>query len=122
MSGISIHMSPARWRSSVTEQVQDLVCGLLVRRKKVPECGRIFEIGLRVALLRMYERRKLDTIADKENWCIIHHHIEVALLGVEFDRKTARIPCSVRRPLFPSHRAKANSNRCLLSDIGEKIR
>lgn len=66
----------------------------------VPEHGGVFEVGLRVALLRVDEDGEVDRIPQEENGRVVEHPVEIALLSIEFDGKTCSFNQSVSVPLL----------------------
>jgi len=93
----------------------------LIRGKKVPKRCRIFQIRLRVPLLRVYEGWKLGTIIDEEYRRLIHHHVKVSLFRIEFDRKTTRVSSRVRRSFLSTDCRKTDRDARLLPNFTQKI-
>lgn len=63
--------------SSIGEQNGNLVNGLGHKAEEIPECIRILQIALRIALLCVNKVGKLDRVPDEENWRIVPNHIPV---------------------------------------------
>lgn len=84
-------MTITQRRAPITKQMHDLMDTLLVARQKIPKCRGVFQVGLRVPLLRVDECWELDTISDEEDGRVVSHHIPVAFLRVEFDGEAAGI-------------------------------
>ena len=114
-------MSKAVWRASVTEQMQKFMNTFLVARKKIPESRRVFEVGLRVSLLRMNECRKLDSVANEKHWSIVSDHIPVSFFSIEFDGKPTRISCRIGGSLLSTNSRKTDSYVCFLSNTTKQI-
>lgn len=101
--------------------MHDLMSRLLMSRKVVPEHGGIFEIRLRVSLLRMDENGKFGGVAKEENRGVVEDPIPIAFIGVKLEREASRIPGRVRRPLFAAHGGKASDALRFLADVTEHI-
>ena len=67
-------------------------------------------------LLAADEILEFDRIADKEDRRVVADHVEIALLGVEFDAETARIAPGVGAAAFTRHGREAHR------DIGLRTR
>ena len=55
----------------------------------------IAQTGLRVALLRVYEVRELDAVADEEDRGVVAHEVVVSLGGVELHGEATGISPSI---------------------------
>ena len=53
-----------------------------------------------MAFLGVNELGELIGIADKEHRGVVSHHVPVAFLGVEFERKASHIAFCIRRATF----------------------
>ena len=72
-------------------------------RQEVPECVRVLQVGLRVALLGVDEVGELRGVADEEHRGVVSGHVPVALLGLELHCESARVALSISRALFAAH-------------------
>jgi hypothetical protein len=79
VSGVTVHMPVRVWSTAITEQVHNLVDGLLVVAEIVPEHGGILKVGLWVSLLCMDEDWKLAWVAEEEDWCVVKDPVEVTV-------------------------------------------
>ena len=62
------------------------------------------QVGLRIAFLRMYEVRKFNGVADKEDGRIVTDDIVISVFRIEFDCETARVAGGIRRTAFAADR------------------
>lgn len=69
----------------------------------------------------MNERGELDAVADKEDWCGVHHHIKIAFLGIELDGKASWIPESVGRTFLTAYGAEPNGYGSSFADLREEV-
>ena len=92
---VTVHVAVRVWGAAVTEQVHNLVDGLVVGGKVVPEHGGILEVGLGVTLLGVDKDWELGRIAQEENRGVVEYPVPVALLGVELDGETARVTSTI---------------------------
>jgi hypothetical protein len=70
VAGVAVHLAPAVGDTAVTHENHDLVDGLGVLGKVVPEDSgvvRVCEVSLRVALLGVNEVRELGWVAQEED-------------------------------------------------------
>jgi hypothetical protein len=86
-----------------------------------PEHVRIFEVSLRVSLLRVNEVRELGRITYEEDGGVVENPVPVTLICFQLDRETTGIASSVRRARLPSHRGETDSCRNLLADLMEQL-
>ena len=99
MSGITVHMRVSVRGTSIGEQNHNLMNGLGVRGKVIPEHIRILQIGLRIAFLGVNEQWELGWIAKEEHWGVIHNLNEpqLALRGKRGGAHTkSQFPSSVK--------------------------
>lgn len=94
---------------------------LLMGREVVPEHGGIFEVRLRVSLLRMDENGKFRGVAKEENRGVVEDPVPIAFVGVKLERKASRIPGGVGRPLFAADGRKASNALRFLADAAEHV-
>ena len=67
----------------------------------------IFQVGLRIALLRVDEVGELQRIAEEEHGRVVADHVPVAFFGVELQGEAARIALGVGRALFAADGGEA---------------
>jgi hypothetical protein len=91
----SIHLAKRSGSTTVREKNGNLMGGLWVLGKEIPENVGILQVGARISLLCMDEVRELDGITDEKDWGIVHDPITVTLLSVEFDSETSRVAGSI---------------------------
>lgn len=82
---VAVHVPVRVRRAPVRKQVHHLVDALLVRAQVVPEHGRVLEVGLRVALLRVDEDGEVDRVPQEEDGRVVEYPVIIALLCVELD-------------------------------------
>src|SRR5713101_3412660 len=69
----------------------------------------------------MDEIGKLERVADKKDRRIVADQVVIAVLGVELDRKSARVAHGVGRTLLASDCRKADESLGSFSDWGKKF-
>jgi hypothetical protein len=109
------------WGATVAEEVHDLVNSLLVGGQVVPEHGGIFEVGLWVALLCVYEERELGRIAQEKDRCIVVYPVPIPLLSIEFDGETSRVTGSVWGTLLTTDCGEPSNGRSLLANAKKHV-
>lgn len=107
--------------ATVAEEVHHLVSRLLVGGQVVPEHSRIFEVGLRVSLLRVDEKRELGWVAKEEDRGVVEHPVPVALLRVEFDGESTGVTSAVSRTLLTTDGGETRDELRLLAHTLEHI-
>lgn len=95
--------------------------GFRGQREEVPEHVRVRKIGGGVSLLCMNEVGELKRIPNEENRRIIAYQIVISLFGVELHGKATGIACGICRPLFPTHRGKADKHLRALAHLGKEL-
>src|ERR1039457_526612 len=105
-----MHIPQRGGDAAIREQRGDLMQGFWRKAPVVPLHGVVAHPGLRVALLRMDEIRKLEGIADKEHRRVVAHHVPVALLGVELEREAAWIAGGVGADEFTTRSRSARTS------------
>ena len=80
MISVSVDVADRLWNTSCTKELHQAVNAFLVVIVKVPEAVWVWNVGLRIALVGSVEGRKLDRIADEEDWQIVKHKVLVSLL------------------------------------------
>ena len=88
---------------------------------EVPHHRRRFQVGLRIALLRVHEVRKLDRILDEEHRCVVADEVPVAFLGVEADGEAARIALGIGAAAFAAYGREAHEGLGGLADGREQL-
>lgn len=86
VSQISVHESESIWNTSVTHQNHDLMDGLWVLGKVVPEHGRIIGTGqvcCGISFLGVDEVWELGWVSKEENRCVVCNQVPVTLVGLE---------------------------------------
>jgi hypothetical protein len=73
-----------------------------------------------VSLLGVDEVRELERVTDKEDGGVVPRHIVVAVLGVELDGESARVPLRVRRASFSADGREPGEDLRLLAYPGEE--
>lgn len=107
--------------SAVAKEVHELVDGLLVGREVVPEHGGIFQVGLRVALLRVDENRELGGVPEEEDRGVVEYPVPVAFVGVELEGKATGIARTVGGALLTTDSGEADEHVRLLADTLEHV-
>lgn len=120
VAGIAMHVAEVSGGATVRKQHHQLVDGLLILHKVVPEHVRVLEVGLRVALLGVNEKRELGRVADEENRGVVVDPVDIALLGVELSCKATRITSSVRGTHLTTDGGETSKSTGLLADAIEE--
>lgn len=68
---VAVHVSVTIRYSPVAEHVHDLVCRLRHQRQEIPKHVRILQMSHRIPLLRVYEMREEDRVANEEDRGIV---------------------------------------------------
>lgn len=102
VAGVAVHVAVRVGGAAVAEEVHDLMDGLLVGGKVVPEHGCVLEVGLGVALLGVDEHGEFARVAQEEDRSIVEDPVPVTLLSVELHSKSSRVARTVGRALFTS--------------------
>mmetsp|Transcript_2170 Transcript_2170/g.5160 ORF Transcript_2170/g.5160 Transcript_2170/m.5160 type:complete len:491 (+) Transcript_2170:2452-3924(+) len=122
VAAIPVHLPEPIGGASVGEEEGHLVRGLGSQADKVPHCVWVFAVGGRVALLRVDERGEQHGVPDEEDGRVVAHHVPVALLRVELERKPSRVSGGVRAPALSADSREARSQRRLLAHTVEQLR
>ena len=98
VAGISVHVCVSVGGASIREQNHDLMNGLWVGGKVIPEHVRILQVGLRITFLGVDEQWELGGIAKEEHGCVVHdlHGKTVSMRG-----KCGTWACGVPNPNSP---------------------
>src|SRR6267142_259381 len=91
-------------------------------RPEVPHHRGRFQVGMRVALLRVDEIAELERIANEKNGRVVSRHVPVALFGVKLQRKPAWIARRIRRALLAADGREAQKRRSLFACGAKKLR
>ena len=83
--------------------------------------GSILKVGLWVALLSVYEDRKLRRVTEKEDWSVVENPVPIAFLRIEFDGEASRISRRIGAAFLSSHSREASNALCLLPHTIEHI-
>lgn len=121
VAGVAVHMAIRVWCSAVGEEDHDLVDGLLVGGKVVPEHGGILQVGLWVALLGVDEEWKLGWVPQEEDRCVVVNPVPVTLLGIELDGEAAWVASSVCGAFLSSDGRETGDSLGLLADLVEHV-
>lgn len=121
VAGVAVHVAVRVRRATVTEEVHDLVDGLLVGGKVVPEHGGILEVGLGVALLGVDEDGELGGVTEEEDGGVVEDPVPVTLFSVELDSEATRITRAVRRALLTTDGGEASEQLGLLANALEHV-
>ena len=121
VAGVAVHVAVRVRRTTVTEEVHDLVNGFLVGGKVVPKHGGILEVGLGVALLGVNEDGELGGITEEEDRGVIEDPVPIALFSVELDSEATGITCAVRRALLTTDGGEASEQLGLLANALEHV-
>jgi len=89
--------------------------------RKVPDVVGLLNIGVRVALLRVDKIRKFQRIADEKDRRIVADQVVVAILGVELDRKAARVANGIGGALLSRHGRETNEYLGSFSNRGKEF-
>ena len=118
---------PERTRDgSIGHDPQDHVHALRQERDEIPE--RVMRRGVlgiaavRLHLHRMDEIGKLDRVLDEKDGNVIADEVEIALVGVEFDRKAAHIAGQVPCARAAGHGGEPREHFRFLALLGEERR
>ncbi|MBB30600.1 MAG: hypothetical protein CME25_17050 [Gemmatimonadetes bacterium] len=119
VAAIAVHEGRVLRQAAIRHQDRHLMQRFGMTPPEVPHGRRAAQVGARVTLLSVNEVRELQGIADKEDGRVVAHHIPVALVGIEFQRKAAHVAFIVGRALFASHGGKAGQHLGLLAGFGK---
>src|SRR5437667_9752642 len=91
------------------------------QRPEIPDHGRRFQVGARIALLGMDKVGKLAGVLDEEHRRVVADQIPDALLGIKLDRETAWIALGIGRAFFTADGRKAQEYASSLADAVEQL-
>lgn len=118
---VTVHVAVGVGSATITEEMHDLMHGLLVGGEVVPEHGGILQVGLRVPLLSVDENGELGRIPNEEDGSVVEHPVPVTLLRVELHGKPTRVPCTIRRALFSTNRRETSEHLGFLANTLEHV-
>ena len=124
VAGVTVHLPPAVGDTAVTHEDHDLVDGLGVLRKVVPEHGGVVGVGKvsgRVTLLGVNEVRELRGVAEEEDGSVVGNHVPVALISPELDTEATRVAGQVRSTTLTADGREADTDGALLALGGEHV-
>lgn len=102
--------------STVGEKDHDLVDRFGILREIVPEHVGIFQVSLRVSLLRVDKVRELGWVANEEDGSVVENPIQVALLCLQFDRKSTGVASGIRRARLTADGRETNGGLNLFAN------
>src|SRR5258706_5775184 len=91
-----------------------------MERPEIPLHGRVLEVRLRVALLRMNEIGEFGGITQEEDRGVVSYEIPDPFLGIELQRKPAWIPLRIRRAGLAADGGESEREGRLLSTLLEE--
>lgn len=118
VSKVTVHLSPVLRNATIAHKDHDLVNGLGVLGKIVPEHGRVVGVSQmcgRITLLGVDEVRELGWVPQEKHGSVVGYHIPVALVGAELDRETTGISGDVVRARFTTNGGEPDGNGALLA-------
>ncbi len=119
---VPVHVAERGRDAPVTEEPGHLVGGLGRQTPEVPDVVRLLRTGVRVALLGVDEVGELDGVLDEEHRGVVPDEVVVAVLGVELQRESARVPHRVGGAEVAGDRGETQEGLGLLADLGEELR
>lgn len=119
MSTIFMHMPVVFRGAPITEVHHVQMARFVVVRDEVPKVVSVFEVSPWVLLPGVNQVGKFDWILHPKNGQGISHKIPIALLSVELQPKTSRIPLSITRAYFTYSRRKSSEHGSLFSNFFE---
>lgn len=90
--------------------------GLWPQGVEVPEHIRVFQVSLRIPLLRVDKAREENGIPDEKYRRVVSHEIPNSILGIKLQCEASGISNGVRRSRLPTYRGKPYGDRSLFSD------
>lgn len=92
-----------------------------MRVEIIPKHVRIFQIRLRIPLLRMNQQRKQRWVPNEEDGRVVEHPVPIPFFSEEFDAETAGVARCVCGTLFAAYGREAGYERCFLANVGEDV-
>lgn len=120
VSRVSVHVVVTLRSTTVGEQNHNLVNGLGILAKVIPEHVGILEVSLRVTLLGVDEMRELGGVTDEEDGGVVEDPVEVALLSLDLDSEATGVTGGISRARLASDSGEADGDGSTLSDLVEK--
>src|ERR1700729_3989931 len=102
--------------STIGEKDHDLVDRFGILREIVPEHVGIFQVSLRVSLLRVNKVRELGWVANEEDGCVVENPIQVTLLCLQLDRKSTGVTSGVRGTRLAADSRETNGGLTLCAN------
>lgn len=121
MARVTVHVTVRVRRTTVREEMHNLMNTLLVLTQVIPKHGRILKIRLGVPLLRMNKHGELARIADEEDGRVVEDPVMVALVGVELDGEATGIAGGIWGTLLAADGGEAGDAVCLFADSAEHV-
>ena len=141
---VAVHMGITVRSTAIREKNHELMCGFGVCRQIIPEHVGILEIGLRIALLGVDEKREFRGVAKEEDRGVVHYlqklkisgcgeimprrkprkakyQIPIPLIRKELDGEPTRITSRIRRALFTTDSRESDKAGSLLADLAKHV-
>ncbi|MGY4355327.1 hypothetical protein ACVW0J_001820 [Bradyrhizobium sp. i1.7.7] len=119
MAAEAMHVPEASGKAALAHHDGDLVQSLRQQRPEIPIVVGAAHSGSGIALDRMIEVGKAQGIAEEEHGRVVAHHVPIAFLGVELQRKAADVAFGVGCAALAGHRRDAREHRRDLADLRE---
>jgi hypothetical protein len=117
---VAVHLAPILGDTTVTHKDHDLVDGLGVLRKVIPEHGRVVgvgQVGGGITLLCVDKERELGGVSKEEDGRVVGDDIPVALVRAELDGKPARISGTIVRARLATDSGESDTDGALLAGL-----
>ena len=108
VTGIAVHLPPVLRHTAVAHQIGYLMSALGTERPEIPLHVVIAQAIVCASLLAANEMLELQGIANEKNRGVVPHHVEIAILGIELDRESARITPGVGAAALAGDGGKAH--------------
>lgn len=95
VSAVLMHMPVVFGSAPITKIHHVQMAGFIVVRDEVPKIVGVFEISTWIFLPGVYQVCKFHWILNPKYWQGISHKVPIALLGVELQAKTSRVPLGI---------------------------
>ena len=103
VAGVAVHVPPRLRDAAITHQPGDLVRGLRRQRPEVPLHVVVTQIVRCHPLLAADEVLELHRVTHEEHRRVVADHVEVAVVGVELQRESARVTPGVWAAALTGH-------------------
>ena len=120
VAGIAVHLAPVLRNAAVAHQIGDLMRAFGAQGPEIPLHVMIAQTIVGPALLAADEMLEFQRIANEEDRRVVADHVEIAVLGIDLDRKAARIAPGVRAAALTGNRAETRCRfglRALLENL-----